>query len=118
MPARVSQSAQHALDATARLNDAYRTLRDPMGRAMYLLKLEGFDVGEQGGKDVPPELLEEVFELNMALEEIRDGSRPEALEAAPPEVPRDAERDRSPNCRRSSAEWDGGARNAWPSALC
>ena len=58
-----------AEEATAILNDAYRTLRDPIKRAMYLLKLEGFDVGEQGTKDVPPELLEEVFEFNMALEE-------------------------------------------------
>ena len=36
-----------------------------------LLKLEGFDIGEQGTKDVPPELLEEVFELNMAIEDSR-----------------------------------------------
>ncbi len=58
-----------AEEATAILNDAYRTLRDPIQRALYLLKLEGFDAGEQSTKDVPPELLEEVFELNMALEE-------------------------------------------------
>jgi molecular chaperone HscB len=60
---------ESALDASAILNDAYRTLKDPITRAMYLLKLEGFDIGEQGSKDVPPELLEEIFELNMALEE-------------------------------------------------
>lgn len=58
-----------AEEDTAILNDAYRTLRDPIARAEYLLKLEGFDIGEQGTKDVPPELLEEVFELNMAIEE-------------------------------------------------
>jgi molecular chaperone HscB len=58
-----------AEDDTAVLNDAYRTLRDPIARAEYLLKQEGFDIGEQGTKDVPPELLEEVFELNMALED-------------------------------------------------
>jgi molecular chaperone HscB len=58
-----------AEEASATLNDAYRTLEDPIQRAAYLLKLEGFDIGEQGNKDVPPELLEEVFELNMALEE-------------------------------------------------
>ena len=60
---------QYALDATALLNDAYRVLRDPIQRAEYLLKQEGFDIGEQRSKDVPPELLEEVFELNMLLEE-------------------------------------------------
>lgn len=64
---------QNALDASSRLNDAYRTLRDPIQRAMYVLAEEGFDIGEQRGKDVPPELLEEVFELNMALEELRSG---------------------------------------------
>ena len=58
-----------ALEASAVLNDAYRVLRDPIARALYVLKQEGFEIGEQGTKDVPPELLEEVFELNMALED-------------------------------------------------
>ena len=64
-----AENRQQALDASAILNDAYRTLRDPIKRAGYLLKEQGFDIGEQQSKDVPPELLEEVFELNMALEE-------------------------------------------------
>jgi molecular chaperone HscB len=78
------EEQQYALDATAILNDAYRTLRDPLARAEYLLKENGFDIGEQGSKNVPPELLEEVFELNMTLEELRSGddsARP-ALEGA------------------------------------
>ncbi|HVV44194.1 MAG TPA: Fe-S protein assembly co-chaperone HscB [Bryobacteraceae bacterium] len=58
-----------ALEASAVLNDAYRVLREPIARALYVLKQEGLDIGEQGTKDVPPELLEEVFELNMALED-------------------------------------------------
>jgi molecular chaperone HscB len=62
-----------AEEATAVLNDAYRVLRDPVARAEYVLRLEGFDVGKQDSKDVPPELLEEVFELNMALEELQAG---------------------------------------------
>ncbi len=60
---------QRALELSALLNDAYRTLREPIARAEYVLKNSGFDIGEQRSKDVPPELLEEVFELNMALEE-------------------------------------------------
>lgn len=75
---------QQALDASSLLNDAYRTLKDPLKRAEYLLQQEGFDIGEQRSKDVPAELLEEVFELNMALEEMRGGdasARPQ-LEAA------------------------------------
>lgn len=75
---------QHALDMSSTLNDAYRTLRDPVKRAEYVLKQEGFDIGEQRSKDVPPELLEEVFELNMALDELNDGDesvRPRIEEA-------------------------------------
>ncbi|MBX9599586.1 MAG: Fe-S protein assembly co-chaperone HscB [Bryobacteraceae bacterium] len=71
--ARPPEEQQIALDATATLNDAYRTLRDPVRRAEYVLTRNGFPIGEQRTKDVPPELLEEVFELNMALEELRSG---------------------------------------------
>ena len=60
---------QEALERTSLLNDGFRVLKDPIRRAEYVLKQKGFDIGEQRGKDVPPELLEEVFELNMALEE-------------------------------------------------
>ena len=64
-----TEEREAAIDASAVLNDGYRVLRDPIQRAAYLLKENGFDIGEQQSKDVPPELLEEVFELNMALEE-------------------------------------------------
>src|SRR5205823_4979326 len=40
----------------------------------------GFDIGEQKSNNVPPELLEEVFELNIALEEVEE-SRPQLEEA-------------------------------------
>jgi molecular chaperone HscB len=66
---------RNSLDATAILNDGYRILKDPIKRAEYVLRGEGFEIGEQRSKDVPPELLEEVFELNMALDELRAGDR-------------------------------------------
>ncbi|MBZ5610979.1 MAG: Fe-S protein assembly co-chaperone HscB [Acidobacteriia bacterium] len=78
------EERQYSLDASSILNDAYRTLKDPVKRAQYVLKQAGFDVGEQRSKDVPPELLEEVFELNMALEEMRGGdnsARPQLEQA-------------------------------------
>jgi molecular chaperone HscB len=71
---------QMSEEATATLNDGYRTLKEPVSRAEYLLKEQGFDIGEQKSGNVPPELLEEVFELNMALEEI-ERSRPQLVEA-------------------------------------
>ena len=67
-----------SLADTALLNDAYRTLKDPIRRTEYLLKLRGAEIGEEhAGKDrrdpsrVPADLLEEAFDLNMQLEEMR-----------------------------------------------
>jgi molecular chaperone HscB len=71
---------EKALEMTSVLNDAFRTLRDPVARAEYFLKENGIELS----KEAPPELLEEVFELNMALEELRDGdesARPQLIEA-------------------------------------
>lgn len=94
---RPADEQQFALDFTALLNDAYRVLRDPVKRAEYLLRQEGFDVGEQRSKDVPPELLEEVFELNMKLEELRHGDA-EARPALEQERRRFAEMLRRADC--------------------
>ncbi|MEP7354907.1 MAG: Fe-S protein assembly co-chaperone HscB [Acidobacteriota bacterium] len=78
---RASQAEQDkALEMTAVLNDAFRTLRDPVARSEYFLKERGLELA----KTAPPELLEEVFELNMALEELKDGdesARPQLLVA-------------------------------------
>ena len=71
-----AREQEYALESSAVLNDAYRALRDPVARALCVLKREGFEIGEQGTKDVPPELLEEVFDLNMALEELAEGDDP------------------------------------------
>jgi len=74
-----------SLEQSSLLNDAYRTLKDPIKRTEYLLRLEGVELEEQSKtatekarstgaikkQVVPPDLLEEVFELNMQLEELR-----------------------------------------------
>jgi molecular chaperone HscB len=70
---RSEQEQRFSLEASSILNDAYRVLKDPIQRAEYVLRQEGFPVGDQRNRDVPPELLEEVFELNMALDELRGG---------------------------------------------
>jgi molecular chaperone HscB len=63
-----------SLERSSYLNDAYRTLRQPMTRIEYLLKLEGLGASGPAGasKQVPPGLLEEVFALNEELDEIRE----------------------------------------------
>ena len=74
-----------ATEKSSLLNDAYRTLRDPIRRTEYLLEIEGVEMEEQSVKAtesarasgtqkkqiVPPDLLEEAFELNMQLEEMK-----------------------------------------------
>jgi molecular chaperone HscB len=74
-----------SLEQSSMLNDAYRILKDPIKRTEYLLRLEGIELEEQSKQAtekaretgelkkqvVPPDLLEEVFELNMHLEELR-----------------------------------------------
>jgi molecular chaperone HscB len=64
-----SEEKQRSEEMTSMLNDAFRALRDPVSRSEYFLRESGLELS----KDAPPELLEEVFELNMALEELRGG---------------------------------------------
>ena len=79
------QEQEWSLEKSSQLNDAYRTLKDPIARTQYLLGLEGVKLeeqskaateqarasGEEKKQVVPPEMLEEVFELNMQLQELR-----------------------------------------------
>jgi molecular chaperone HscB len=83
--ARSAEEQAAALGESSRLNDAYRTLKDPIARTEYLLKLEGVELEEQSKSAteaaraagtakkqiVPADLLEEAFELNMQMEEMR-----------------------------------------------
>jgi molecular chaperone HscB len=80
-----AREQQWSLEQSSQLNDAYRTLKDPIKRTEYLLRLEGVELEEQSKaateqaratgqvkkQVVPPDLLEEVFDLNMQLEELR-----------------------------------------------
>ena len=74
-----------SLERSSYLNDAYRTLRNPVSRVEHLLAIEGMPSAksEEGTARVPPALLEEVFALNEELDEIREqreaGGDPGAL---------------------------------------
>src|SRR5215467_6153557 len=61
-----------SLKRSSELNDAYRTLRDPIARVEYLLAIEGERKEGEKKQQAPPELLEEVFELNESLGELRE----------------------------------------------
>jgi molecular chaperone HscB len=119
-----------SLEQSSVLNDAWRTLRDPLRRTEYLLGLAGIRLEEQSRdasdkaaesgtakqQVVPPDLLEEVFELNMQLEEMRmarasgadDPETRGSLEAAKQNFDtqmKSAERD----LQRLWSEWDDAA---------
>src|SRR2546427_3227437 len=63
-----------ALEKSSYLNDAYRTLKSPIARIEYLLKLEGVEQSADGSRQAgpPQSLLEEVFALNEELDEVRE----------------------------------------------
>jgi len=64
---------RESLERSSYLNAAYRTLRDPVARVAYLLELEGVGsaASTNGHAKVPASLLEDVFELNEELAEVR-----------------------------------------------
>jgi molecular chaperone HscB len=61
-----------SLRASAALNEAYTTLRDPFRRAEYLLQLEG-GPSAADVKQMPAAFLEEMLDLRMQIEEVKHG---------------------------------------------
>ncbi|MGH9513093.1 MAG: Fe-S protein assembly co-chaperone HscB [Terriglobales bacterium] len=116
-----------SLEQSSQLNDAYRTLKDPIKRTEYVLRLEGVELEEQSKaatekarasgevkkQVVPEDLLEEVFELNMQVEELRlsrragenDPSLVKELEARKVELERKSQA-LSDELRTYWKEWD------------
>lgn len=107
-----------SLERSSYLNDAYRTLKQPISRIAYLLELEGVfkpsERGEAGGSThVPPGLLEEVFALNEELADIReerDSGAPESrwrLRLEQASRPIEAKRmDHERQLEALASEWD------------
>jgi molecular chaperone HscB len=67
-----AQEQELSLKRSSELNDAYRVLRDPVARVEYLLAIENMRKEGEHKQQAPPELLEEVFELNESLDELRE----------------------------------------------
>lgn len=71
-----------ALQSSARVNEAYRALKDPVGRAQYLLSLRGIDALAETNTALPQEFLERELERREALADAhaaRDQGRLDAL---------------------------------------
>ncbi len=69
-----------AMQWATRANEAYRTLRDPVSRARYLLALKGFDTGEESNTAMPPDFLMQQMEWREAAGEARASHDTGALE--------------------------------------
>lgn len=73
-----------SLQWTTRVNEAYRTLKDPVQRAKHLLELHGVDVAFETNTAMPPDFLMQQMELREALEcatLAKDAARLDALRA-------------------------------------
>ena len=105
-----------ALEESARVNAAYRALRDPIARVEYLIRLEEGRQTREGAAvkpKAPPDLLAEMFEIQESLEEARSGVPDEATRATLTEQ-RDGLRSRMTDAERRltgplSQAWDGAA---------
>jgi molecular chaperone HscB len=75
--ARPADERARASAEAAALNDAYRTLKDPLSRALYLAGLKGVDFPDDGKTIDDPELLMEAME---AREELHEADTTEAVE--------------------------------------
>jgi molecular chaperone HscB len=109
-----------ALQASALVNAAYRTLRDPIARADYLVRLEEGRRTREGGADrppAPPALLAEMFEIQEALQEAMQEHEAGGLEpAARAALAAQRERLRE-RCRAEEVALRGPLAAAWDAAL-
>lgn len=63
-----------SLQWTTRVNEAYRTLKDPVQRARHLLDLHGVDVAFETNTAMPADFLAQQMELREALEEAKSAA--------------------------------------------
>ena len=74
------ERARASVEAAA-LNDAYRTLKDPLSRAVYLAGLKGVELPGDGKTIDDPDLLMEAMEAREELHEAPSGEAVDALAA-------------------------------------
>ena len=75
-----------AMQWATRANEAYRTLREPVGRARYLLGLRGFDTFEETNTSMPADFLMQQMEWREAAAEARTARDAKAVESLRTEI--------------------------------
>jgi molecular chaperone HscB len=107
--ARAGESQQRlALQSSARVNEAYEALRDPVARAQYLLSLHGVEAFAETDTALPFEFLDRQLERREAADEARSSRDTARLAALAGEVREDAQALEQRLAARLDAEsaWD------------
>lgn len=84
---------KQAVMMSSTINDAYRTLKNPIDRAAYLLKTSGIDADAPEHTAFAPEFLMQQMEWRETLMEARAGNDLESLKNLDNEI-----RDEQENC--------------------
>lgn len=77
--AKPAEERARASSEAAALNDAYRTLKEPLSRAVYLATLRGVDLPADGKTIDDPDLLTEVMDAREELHEASSIGEVDAL---------------------------------------
>jgi molecular chaperone HscB len=80
------QEKRLALQSSARVNEAYRALKDPVSRAQYLLSLNGIDALSETDTQLPVEFLERQLERRETAAEAADNKDSQAIASVAAEV--------------------------------
>ena len=70
-----------AMQWATQVNEAYQTLKHPVSRGVYLLRLQGIDALDANNTRMAPAFLMQQMEWREAIEEARAGKRVDALDA-------------------------------------
>lgn len=70
------QEKRLSMQQTSHINEAYQTVKEPVSRAVYLLKLKGLDINLENETTMDMEFLMEQMEMREKLAAIRDYDNP------------------------------------------
>ncbi|HEX7971682.1 MAG TPA: Fe-S protein assembly co-chaperone HscB [Thiobacillus sp.] len=75
-----------AMQWATQVNEAYQTLKHPVNRGVYLLRLQGIDALDASNTRMAPAFLMQQMEWREAIEEARAGRSVDALDALADEL--------------------------------
>jgi molecular chaperone HscB len=75
-----------AMQWATQVNEAYQTLKHPVSRGVYLLRLQGIDALDASNTKMAPAFLMQQMEWREAIEEARTGKNMDALDVLTDEL--------------------------------